>query len=173
MVNLLYYNFNSLFSLLQNFYLSWLLIELCFSLIFFSLFFFRIHKWSSNISNRHHKHFPFHGLHFATSLTVLTPVLCFHTTSFNYGAKVVRDVDPTCRCHQSNIMPDSIFSVNNAQCVTCGYACCYCIVIFLFFRFFYCFFCVCKCVSVCVCLGVISGLLLFVETRCPVFSLLQ
>ena len=40
-------------------------------------------------------------------------------TSFNYGAKGVRDVDPTCRCHQSNIMPDSIFSVNIAQCVTC------------------------------------------------------
>ena len=96
-------------------------------------------------------YFPFHGLHFVTSLTVLTPVLCFHTTSFNYGAKVVRDVDPTCRCHQSNIMPDSIFSVNNAQCVTCGYACCYCIVIFLFFRFFYCFFlCVQVCVGMCV-----------------------
>ena len=49
---------------------------------------------------------------------VLKPVLCFHMTSFNYGAKGVRDVDPTCRCHQSNIMPDSIFSVNIAQCVT-------------------------------------------------------
>ena len=32
---------------------------------------------------------------------------------------------------------------------------------------------VCKCVSVCVCLGMISGLLLFVETTCPVFSLLH
>ena len=61
-----------------------------------------------------------HGLHFATTLRVLKPVLCFHMTSFNYGAKGVRDVDPTCRCHQSNIMPDSIFSVNIAQCVTCS-----------------------------------------------------
>ena len=39
---------------------------------------------------------------------------------YTCGAKGVRDVDPTCRCHQSNIMPDSIFSVNIAQCVTCG-----------------------------------------------------
>ena len=41
-------------------------------------------------------------------------------TSFNYGDKAARDVDPTCRCQQGNIMPDSIFSVNIAQCVTCG-----------------------------------------------------
>ena len=33
---------------------------------------------------------------------------------------VVRDTDPTCRCHQGNIMPDSIFSVNIPQCVTRG-----------------------------------------------------
>ena len=63
-------------------------------------------------------YFLFIGLHFATTLRVLKPVLCFHMTSFNYGAKGVRDVDPTCRCHQSNIMSDSIFSVNIAQCVT-------------------------------------------------------
>ena len=43
--------------------------------------------------------FPFHRLHFATTLRVLKPVLCFHMTSFDYGAKGVRDVDPTCRCH--------------------------------------------------------------------------
>ena len=30
-------------------------------------------------------------------------------TSFNYGAKKARDVGLTCRCHLSNIMPDSIF----------------------------------------------------------------
>ena len=48
--------------------------------------------------------------------------------SFNYGAKGVRDVDPAYRCHQSNIMSDSIFSVNIAQCVTC-----------LFVVFFVCF----------------------------------
>ena len=65
-------------------------------------------------------YFLFHGLHFATTLRVLKPVLCFDMTSFNYGAKGVRDVDPTCRCHQSNIMPDGIFSVNIAQCVTCS-----------------------------------------------------
>ena len=37
-----------------------------------------------------------------------------------YGAKAIRDVDPTCRCCQSNIMTDSIFSVTIAQCITCG-----------------------------------------------------
>ena len=62
----------------------------------------------------------FHGLHFATTLRVLRPVLCFHMASFDYGAKGVRNVDPTCRCHQSNIMPGSIFSGNIAQCITCG-----------------------------------------------------
>ena len=40
--------------------------------------------------------------------------------TFNYGTKGVRDEDTTCKCYQSNIMPDSIFSVNIAQCVTCG-----------------------------------------------------
>ena len=30
-------------------------------------------------------------------------------TSFNYGGKEARDVGLTCRCHLSNIMPDSIF----------------------------------------------------------------
>ena len=57
------------------------------------------------------------------------PVLCFHMISFSYGAKEVRDVDPACRCHQSNSMPDSIFSVNIAQCVTSG---------FFFFLFYVC-----------------------------------
>ena len=55
-----------------------------------------------------------------TTLRVLKPVLCFHMTSLNCVAKGVRDVDPICRCHQSNSMPDSIFSVNIAQYVTCG-----------------------------------------------------
>ena len=43
--------------------------------------------------------------------------------------------------------------------------------IVLFF-FIFVFF-VCKCVSVYVCLGVIAGLLLLVDSRCPVFSLLN
>ena len=30
-------------------------------------------------------------------------------TSFNYGGKKAKDVGLTCRCHLSNIMPDSIF----------------------------------------------------------------
>ena len=90
-----------------------------------------MHKWSSNISNRHHKRYniglAFDCLVFNFSLVTLCdhpcalkPVLCFHMTSFNYGAKGVRDVEPTCRCHQSNIMPGSIFSVNITQCVTYG-----------------------------------------------------
>ena len=64
--------------------------------------------------------FLFHGLHFATTLRVLNPVLCFHMTSFNYGTKWVRNVGPTCRCHQSNIMSVTIFSVNIAPCVACS-----------------------------------------------------
>ena len=61
------------------------------------------------------------------------PVLCFHMISFNYGARVLRDVDPACRCNQSNIMLDSIFSVNIAQCVT--------------FLFFFCFVLVYVCIK--------------------------
>ena len=61
---------------------------------------------------------------------MLKPVLCFHIISFNDGAKGVRDVDPACRCHQRNIMPDGIFSVNIARCVTC-------LVVF-YFVFFMC-----------------------------------
>ena len=30
-------------------------------------------------------------------------------TSFNYGDKKARDVGLTCRCHLTNIMPESIF----------------------------------------------------------------
>ena len=44
-----------------------------------------------------------------TTMTMLTPVLCYYMTSFNYGGKKARDVGLTCRCHLSNIMPDSIF----------------------------------------------------------------
>ena len=99
-------------------------------------------------------YFLFHGLHFATTFRVLKPGLCFHTTPFNYGAKWVRDVYPACRCHQSNIMPDSIFIVNIAQYVTC---------LFVFrFILFYVYM-----------KGWYSGLLLFVETGCSVLSLLH
>ena len=74
--------------------------------------------------------FPFHRFHSVTTLTVLKPVLCFHKTSFSYGAFWVRDVDPTCRCHQSNVIPNSIFSVNIAHCLTCGFCCCCCVHVF-------------------------------------------
>ena len=47
------------------------------------------------------------------------------------------DVDPACRCHKSNIMPDSIFSVKIAQ------------------RVIWLDLLACLCVCVCVCLGVI------------------
>ena len=40
---------------------------------------------------------------------VLTPVSCYYMTSFNYGRKTAKDVGFTCRCHLSDIMPDSIF----------------------------------------------------------------
>ena len=105
---------------------------------------------------------PFHGLHFATTVRVLTPVLCFHMTSFNYGAKGVRDVEPTCRCHQSNIMPDSNFNVNIAQCVPVVRF----VVVVLFFLFFV-FFLVC--VTVCVCLGVIFWATVIRRDKVPSF----
>ena len=131
LINLLYYNFKSIFSLLNNFYLLLLLIELCFSLFLFhycsfehitEVLTFPIDTTDILIKSCHliFWYFLFHGLHFANTLRVLTAVLCFHMTSFDYGAKGVRDVDPTCRCHQINIMPDNIFSVNIAQCVTCS-----------------------------------------------------
>ena len=114
-----------------------LLNEIYFSPDFVSLLLFRIHKWSTNIPNRNHRHsntglpfdclyFPFHGLHFATihgttlHFRVLNPVFCFHMTLFNYGAKGVSNADSTCRCHQSNIMSASVFSINITQYVTCG-----------------------------------------------------
>ena len=48
----------------------------------------------------------------AITITVLTPVSCYYMTLFNYGGKKARDVGLTCRCHLSNIMPDSIFYDN-------------------------------------------------------------
>ena len=51
----------------------------------------------------------FSELSLATAIMVLTPVSCYYMSSFNYGGKRTRDVGLTCRCHLSNIMPDSIF----------------------------------------------------------------
>ena len=45
----------------------------------------------------------------ATTITALTPASCYYMTSLNHGGKKPRDVGLTCRCHLSNIMPDSIF----------------------------------------------------------------
>ena len=126
-----YYNFKYIISLLCNFYILLLLIELCFSPVFVSLLLFWIHKWSPDICNRRQRYFNI-GLVFdclvfffswvtvSDTLRVLKPVLCFHLTSFNYGANEIKDVYRSCRCHWSSIMPDSIFSVNILQCVICG-----------------------------------------------------
>ena len=43
------------------------------------------------------------------TITVLMPASCYYMTSFNYGGKKAIDVGLTCRCHLSNIMPESIF----------------------------------------------------------------
>ena len=51
----------------------------------------------------------FPELSIATTITVLMPISCYYVTSFNYGGKKARDVGLTCRCHLSNILPDSIF----------------------------------------------------------------
>ena len=76
-------------------------------------------------------YFLLHGLHFVITLRVLKLVSSFHMTLFHYGAKGVKDIDRTGGYHQSNIMPDNMFSVNITQCITCG--CCF-------------FVCMCVCV---------------------------
>ena len=48
-------------------------------------------------------------LSLATAIMALTPVSCYYMTSFNYRGNVARNVGLTCRCHLSNIMPNSIF----------------------------------------------------------------
>ena len=60
-------------------------------------------------------HFCFHALYSATNLRVWKRVLCFHMTSFKYGAKRVRDDGPICRCHQSHFMSDGTFIIKIAQ----------------------------------------------------------
>ena len=80
-------------------------------------------KYHCNVFMNIMANFLFHGLHFATTHRVLKTLSCFHMTSFNYSAKGVRDVESACRCHQSNIIPDSIFSVNIARYVTCLFVC--------------------------------------------------
>ena len=61
----------------------------------------------------------FSKLSLATTMMALTPVSCYYMTSFNYGGKKARDVGLTCRCHLSNIMPDSIFYDNIKWGITC------------------------------------------------------
>ena len=51
----------------------------------------------------------FSKLSLTTLIMALKPVSCYYMTSFIYGSKEERDVSLTCRCHLSNIMPDSIF----------------------------------------------------------------
>ena len=51
----------------------------------------------------------FSKLSFAAAIMALTLVSCYYMTLFNYGGQKERDVGLTCRCHLSNIMPDSIF----------------------------------------------------------------
>ena len=81
-------------------------------------------------------------------------MLCFHMTPFNYGAKGLRDAEPASRFHQSNIMPDSIFSVKIAQCVICLFVSCF-VLFYVYIKGWY------------------SGLLLFVETGYSVLSLFR
>ena len=68
-------------------------------------------------------HFLLCVLNFVITLKILKLVSSFHMTLFHYGAKGAMGIDCTCRCHQSNIMSDNIFSVNITQCIICG--CCF------------------------------------------------
>ena len=61
----------------------------------------------------------FSKLSLVTAIMALKPVSCYYMTSFNYGGKEARDVGLTCRCHLSNIMPDSIFYDSMGWGITC------------------------------------------------------
>ena len=86
-------------------------------------------------------------LYFWIPLRMLKPLLSFHVKTFDYDAKNLRVVEPTCRCHKNNIMPHSIFNVKIEQSTTCGQIC-------LFFSFL-CLFCLLVWVCFCVYLGLI------------------
>ena len=131
MINLLYCNFKSIFSLLCNFYLYYCWLSYVSPEIFFHYYSFEyigealtFPTYTTDIAIKSWHlivwYFPSHVLHFATTLRLLKSVLFFHMTSFNYGAQWARDVYPNCRSHQSNIMPGSIFIANIALCVACG-----------------------------------------------------
>ena len=47
-------------------------------------------------------------LFLASTITLLRSVSCDCVTSFNFDSKNGRDVDLTCKCHLSKIMPDSM-----------------------------------------------------------------
>ena len=61
----------------------------------------------------------FSKLSLATVIMVLKPVSCYYMRSFNYGGKNAKDVGLTCRCHLSNIMPDSILYDSMGSGITC------------------------------------------------------
>ena len=65
--------------------------------------------WLSNTFNFNTLHLILSKSFLATTITVLKHVSCYYMTSFNYCGKKTRNVDLTCRCHLSNVMPDSIF----------------------------------------------------------------
>ena len=60
----------------------------------------------------------FSKLSLATAIMAMTPASCYYMT-FNYGGRKARDVGLTCRCHLSNIMPDSIFYDSMRWGITC------------------------------------------------------
>ena len=76
----------------------------------------------------------FFELTFTSTITLLMPASCYCMPSFNYGGKKARDVGLTCRCHLSNIMPDSIFYDRMFPVITClfVYFWCFCLFVNLF-----------------------------------------
>ena len=64
---------------------------------------------------------------------VLTPV------SFNYGGKKARDIGLICRCHLSNIMPDSILYDGMGWGMTQFVFLFFCLFDFVFFLFLFFF----------------------------------
>ena len=63
----------------------------------------------------------FSKLSLATAIMVLTPVSSCYMASFNYSGNKARGVGLTCRCHLSNIMPDSVFYDSMGWGITCPF----------------------------------------------------
>ena len=68
--------------------------------------------------------------------TMLMTASCSCMTSFNHGDKKTRDIGLICRCHLSNIKPDSLFYGSMFQWMTCPFLLLLFVVLFVFLLVF-------------------------------------